>query len=123
MRRLLTVIALVLPLAAHAQTTDSQSAQPQTAEPQTTQPQTQTQTQPPASGWQQKFIAKFDAANTTHDGHLTLAQAQAAGMKRIVKNFSKIDTDNKGYVTLDDLRAWHKAQHHQSSAQAQPATS
>jgi hypothetical protein len=100
MRRLLSIIALALPLAA-----------PIAAHAQTTQPQ------PPASSWQQKFIAKFNAANTTHDGHLTLAQAQAAGLTRIVQNFTQIDTGNKGYVTLDDLQAWHKAHHHQNGQQ------
>ena len=118
MRRLvsmLSTIAVVLPLAvpmaANAQT--SQPATPPTAQP---------STQPPAGGWQQKFIAKFDAANTTHDGHLTLAQAQAAGMKRIVKNFAQIDTGNKGYVTLSDIQAWHQA-HHQGGMPPQPASS
>ena len=102
MRRFLTTIALLLPLAAHAQTT------------------TQTPAQPPAQmqpgAWQQKFIAKFNAANTTHDGHLTLAQAQAAGMTRIVQNFAQIDTGTKGYVTLADLQAWHAAHHHQPAS-------
>jgi len=53
--------------------------------------------------WQQRF----DAANTTHDGHLTLAQAQAAGMKPVVKHFGAIDIQNRGYVTLNEIMAWH----------------
>jgi hypothetical protein len=103
MRRIISMlpmIALVLPLAA-----------PLAANAQTTPPATQ----PPAPAYQQKFIAKFEAANTTHDGHLTLAQAQAAGMKHIVKHFAQIDTGNKGYVTLDEIQAWHQAHQHQSS--------
>ncbi len=109
MRRLLPMIALALPLAA-----------PLFAHAQTIQSQASAQTQPQPSARQQKFIAKFNAANTTHDGHLTLAQAQAAGMTRIVQNFSKIDTGNKDYVTLADLQAWHDAHHHQGSPQPQP---
>lgn len=57
------------------------------------------------AGWEEKFAE----ANTTKDGHLTLEQAQS-GYPDIVKHFSEIDTDNKGYVTLDDMHAWHKAQ-------------
>jgi len=106
MRRLLTMIALALPLTA-----------PLLAQAQTTPVQPPAQAQPQPSAWQQKFIAKFDAANTTNDGHLTLAQAQAAGMTRIVQNFSKIDAGNKGYVTLADLQAWHNAHHHGGSQQ------
>ena len=59
--------------------------------------------------WRQamrKFHKKFDAANTTHDGHLTLAQAQKAGMKTIVANFAAIDTQHRGYVTFNDVIAW-----------------
>ena len=54
----------------------------------------------------QRFHKKFDAANTTHDGHLTLAQAQKAGMKPIVTNFAAIDTQHRGYVTFNDVIAW-----------------
>ena len=53
-----------------------------------------------------KFHKKFDAANTTHDGHLTLAQAQEAGLKTIATNFAAIDTEHRGYVTFNDVIAW-----------------
>ncbi len=56
------------------------------------------------------FRAKFAAANTTNDGRLTLEQAQAAHMGRIAKSFAQIDTQQKGYVTLQDIKAWHDAQ-------------
>jgi hypothetical protein len=71
---------------------------------------------PPAAGGKhhdhdaammQKWQQKFDAANTTHDGHLTLAQAQAAGLKPIVAHFAAIDTKNRGYLTFNDVMAWH----------------
>lgn len=51
----------------------------------------------------------FDQANTTHDGHLTLEQAQA-GYKTVARRFDAIDQDKKGYVTLDDIRAYYKTQ-------------
>jgi opacity protein-like surface antigen len=62
---------------------------------------------------------RFEQANVTHDGHLTLDQAKA-GYKSVAKHFSDIDKDNKGYVTEDDIRAYYKAQrasHHQPSAE------
>ncbi len=52
---------------------------------------------------------RFDAANTTHDGKLTLDQAQAAGLKMVVKHFAEIDTDHKGYVTKQDLKVFMQA--------------
>ena len=60
---------------------------------------------------------RFEQANTTHDGHLTLEQAKV-GYKSIVGHFSEIDRDKKGYVTEDDIRAYYKQQralHHQSA--------
>jgi len=52
---------------------------------------------------------RFAAANTTHDGRLTREQAQAAGMKMIAKNFDAIDVNHRGYVTLQDVRAFAQA--------------
>lgn len=48
--------------------------------------------------------SRFAAADKNGDGKLTLAEAQA-GMPRVAKNFSKIDRDGKGYVTVDDIKA------------------
>ncbi|WP_297492288.1 hypothetical protein [Acidocella sp.] len=53
------------------------------------------------------FVMKFYAANTTHDGHLTLAQARAGGLRSIADHFSDIDVKQRGYVTLYDIEAWH----------------
>ncbi len=50
----------------------------------------------------------FDAANTTHDGHLTEEQARS-GMPAIARNFAAIDTAKKGYVTMDDIKAYYAA--------------
>jgi len=46
---------------------------------------------------------RFKAANATADGKLTLEQAKA-GMPRVAKNFDKIDTDHKGYITLQQIK-------------------
>ncbi len=66
--------------------------------------------QPVASGQAQRFIARFNAANTTHDGRLTQAQAQAGHMPWIAKHFAAIDAEHKGYVTLADLQAYRQQQ-------------
>ena len=52
---------------------------------------------------------RFDAADAAHDGHLTLAEAQAAGMRQVVRNFAAIDAGHKGYVTLSDIRQFRQA--------------
>ena len=65
---------------------------------------TQTEAPPATATRAHRMLERFEAANTSHDGRLTLAQASAAHMPRIVSNFSAIDTGNKGYVTVEDLR-------------------
>jgi hypothetical protein len=64
---------------------------------------------------------RFDEANTSHDGHLTLEQAKA-GYPAVARHFTAIDQDKKGYVTEDDIRAYYKTQrtlHHQAANGAQ----
>lgn len=51
---------------------------------------------------------RFDLANTSRDGRLTLDQAKT-GYKTVARNFELIDTSGKGFVTLEDIRAWRKA--------------
>lgn len=53
---------------------------------------------------QQKLQQKFQAADTNHDGKLTLDEAKA-GMPRVARNFDKIDVEKKGYVTLEQIQA------------------
>jgi len=55
-----------------------------------------------------RFIEQFRAANTTGDGRLTLAQAQAGHLPMIVRNFDAIDAQHKGYVTLQDIHAYRQ---------------
>jgi len=47
---------------------------------------------------------KFKAADKNNDDKLTLEEAKA-GMPRVAKGFSRIDADNKGYVTVDEIKA------------------
>jgi hypothetical protein len=67
--------------------------------------------------WEQRFAN----ANTTHDGHLTLAQA-TAGDASLARHFTAIDQGNKGYITEDDVRAYRKTQRalHHPSEQPKP---
>jgi hypothetical protein len=51
---------------------------------------------------------RFAAANTTRDGKLTLAQAQA-GMPRVAQHFNEIDTQKQGYVTLAQIEQFMAA--------------
>jgi hypothetical protein len=52
----------------------------------------------------EEIARHFAAADTNHDGQLTLAEAQA-GMPRVAANFSKIDADQSGTVTLAEIEA------------------
>ena len=51
---------------------------------------------------------RFDEANTTHDGHLTLEQARSK-MPAVARDFAAIDADNKGYVTVDQIKEHARA--------------
>lgn len=47
---------------------------------------------------------RFARADKNHDGRLTLEEAQA-GMPKVAANFDKIDTQKRGYVTVDQIKA------------------
>ena len=52
---------------------------------------------------------RFEHANTTNDGKLTLEQAKAGHMNAVVRDFAAIDKDSKGYVTMADIRTHRRA--------------
>jgi Ca2+-binding EF-hand superfamily protein len=52
----------------------------------------------------QQIDSKFKAADKNNDGKLTREEAKA-GMPRVARGFSKIDAQNKGYVTADEIKA------------------
>ena len=61
-----------------------------------------------APRWRFNFAAarRFEAANTSHDGHLTQAQAEAAHMRGVGTHFAEIDSHHRGYVTFEELNSW-----------------
>ncbi len=70
--------------------------------------------QPPSDGGmafkspeqrQAAMAERFSKADTNKDGALTKAEAQAAGMHRIVEHFDIIDANKDGKITQDELRA------------------
>lgn len=66
---------------------------------------------------------RFKAANTSNDGHLTKEQAEAAGnMKGVVKHFDAIDSEHKGYVTLEEIHKYNQARHAARRAKQQAKT-
>ena len=48
--------------------------------------------------------SRFKSADKSGDGKLTLEEAKA-GMPRVAQGFNSIDTEKKGYITLDQLKA------------------
>ena len=56
----------------------------------------------------QKLLDRFKAANTSHDGRLTLQQAKTAHMRWVVRHFAAIDAQRKGYITVRDIRAYRR---------------
>lgn len=52
----------------------------------------------------EQIAERFAAADTDHNGQLTLAEAKA-GMPRVAANFAKIDADQSGTVTVAEIEA------------------
>lgn len=64
----------------------------------------------PARSPRKTITERFAAANTTHDGKLTLEQARAGRLRAVVRDWDQIDTTKAGYVTLDQIKAHQAAQ-------------
>jgi len=112
---------LIPPLAALLLVSSAAIAQPAPdAGPPPPPPPMQQQMQPPPPPGHMRMRDRFEAANTTHDGRLTIDQAQAAGWHGLVRNFGQIDADHKGYVTIQDIRAWGQARRAARAGQQPP---
>lgn len=53
---------------------------------------------------ERKLKQRFDGADVKGNGTLTRAQAEAAGLGFVVKNFDAIDTRKTGVVRFDDVK-------------------
>jgi hypothetical protein len=69
----------------------------------------------------QTLLQRFDEANTTKDGHLTQDQASATRWSYITRNFDAMDKDHKGFVTVDDIRAFARERRAARQTQKDPA--
>ena len=115
---------IILPLAAAVMICTPALAQAPAAGVPPAPATTATKTVSTASHHRMTMDERFAKANTTHDGHLTLAQAKA-GYPTVARHFTEIDATKKGYVTESDIKGWERAQrdhHHavQQQAAAQP---
>ncbi|CAG9169022.1 CREC-EF hand family protein [Cupriavidus pinatubonensis] len=64
---------------------------------------------PPTTAEAKAFISeRFKAADANHDGKLSRDEAKA-GMPQVYKNFSKIDSLKRGYVTERQIGAYWEA--------------
>ncbi len=72
----------------------------------------------PARPLARGLVARFNDANATHDGRLTLAQARASHLAWVVRHFAEVDAAGKGYVTLADLQAYRDS--HRRTASTAP---
>jgi Ca2+-binding EF-hand superfamily protein len=61
--------------------------------------------QPSSTAFAYKVEQQFKAADKNGDGALTKAEAESAGMGRVVRHFDRIDGNKDGKITPDELRA------------------
>jgi hypothetical protein len=57
---------------------------------------------------EQRMAERFQAADTNHDGKLSLDEAKA-GMPTAARSFDQIDTAHTGAITLEQMSAYAKA--------------
>ena len=102
--------ALLISMSAAQAQTPSPGASAPASPPAVSEPATPTTSTPKSTTHRARrtLQERFDDANTTHDGNLTLEQARAK-MPSVARDFAAIDTDHKGYVTLDQIKAHRKA--------------
>jgi Ca2+-binding EF-hand superfamily protein len=77
--------------------------------------------QPPQTNQRlQRLMTRFHQADVNGDGKLTREEAQK-GMPRVYQHFSQIDTDNQGYVTLQQIAAYVAAHPETQRSRQAPA--
>ena len=103
------VVLLLLAGAAHAQAPLTGTTAP-AGSPAVGTPSGETAASPakPPRPRRRTLQERFEAANTTHDGHLTAEQARSH-MPAVARDFDQIDTAHAGYVTLDQILDHNRA--------------
>ena len=112
MRFVILAASLLLSTAALAQTTPTAPTTTAPATPAVTAPAKPAVAKPAAAKPKAAVLTddqRFEAANTTHDGKLTKDQATKAKWRTVTRGFTAIDKDKKGYVTLEDIKAYNAA--------------
>jgi hypothetical protein len=69
----------------------------------------------------QRLMTRFHQADVNGDGKLTPEEAQK-GMPRVYQHFSEIDTDHKGYVTVQQIAAYVESHPEASRSHQAPPT-
>jgi len=67
----------------------------------------------------QRFADRFARANTTGDGCLTQQQAAAGDLKEVFHDFAQIDAENRGCITLNQIRSFRRQERIQRQQQQQ----
>ena len=98
-----------LPMIAALLTLLAVPALAQSPAPRPAAPAATTRTAPATPRHRRTEQERFDAANATRDGRLTLEQARTGKLNAVVRDFADIDTARRGYVTLDEIKAHRKA--------------
>ena len=57
----------------------------------------------------EELKTKFAASDSNQDGKLTVDEAKAGGMRRIVRGFDRIDADGDGFITVEQIEAMMKS--------------
>lgn len=124
MRWMIAVTLFATLAGAQAQTPLTGTQGPMTATPPVAATPAPAPTAPPAAPARRRgrtLQERFDAANTTHDGHLTKEQARAK-MPSVARDFDAIDTAGAGYVTVDQIKAHAAAARAERRAARKKAT-
>ncbi|MES2296191.1 MAG: EF-hand domain-containing protein [Pseudomonadota bacterium] len=58
----------------------------------------------------QKLKLHFDGADQDADGHLTRAEASAAGLGFVLRHFEQIDASHRGKISFEELQQFMAAQ-------------
>ncbi len=126
MRRMMLLSAAIALIALQAQAQAQAHAQTPT---QTPSPSSPSATAPAAAAprtassrpaYRQTMEQRFQAANTTKDGHLTRDQASAAKWSYVTRHFDAIDKSHQGFVTPQDIRGYARDQRAARAAATAP---